>query len=272
MCHCEAGETAVLFDWMSSAPLWVAAVNTAVLFVGFTWLGSIFVAPILRIFVRSRTNKNEVVGSILSSFGVFYGILLGLTAVAAYQNWSDINAGVTEEAGALLSLHHDVSSFPEPSRSEINAAIRDVVEISMGEEWDLLREGRVFTGTSDVFDTLRERVVTFDAKTRTQQVLHEQAIGHLNDYVEKRRFRIYSVTEEIPAVFWYVVIIGAVFNIILVWLLDMKIVTQFFLGGLLSFYLGAIILLIARLDRPFHSPDGISPEAFQLLFRYITKS
>ena len=244
----------------------------AALFVGFTWLGSIFVAPILRVFVRSRTNKNEVVGSILSSFGVFYGILLGLTAVAAYQNWSDVNARVTEEAGALLSLHYDVASFDEPARGEINAAIIDVVESTMGEEWELLRQGKLFTGTAEIYEALRKKVVAYQAQGQTQVILHEQAIGHLNEFADKRRNRIYSVTEEIPPVFWYVVLLGAVINIVLVWLLDMKIVTQFFLGGMLSFYLGAIILLIARLEKPFYSVDGIGPEAFQLILRYMTRT
>jgi hypothetical protein len=101
-----------MFDWVYSAPLGVAALTMAVIFVGFTWVGSIFVAPILRVFVRSRAGTNGIVGNILSSFGVLYGILLGLTAVAAYQNWSGVQSIVVDEAGALLAVHTDeVSSF-----------------------------------------------------------------------------------------------------------------------------------------------------------------
>jgi hypothetical protein len=259
-------------DWIYAAPLGTAATLMAVFFVGFTWLGSIFIAPFLRLFVRSRNGTNDIVGSILSSFGVFYGILLGLTAVAAYQNWSDIDARVTEEAGVLLSLHSDVTSFPEPIRGELHSAIVVVVDMTINEEWENLREGRLFTGTGEVVDDLRSLLVSFEAETHTERILHEQAIMHFNDFVEQRRLRIYSVTEAIPAVFWYVVIIGAIFNIVLVWLLDMKIVTQFFLGGMLSFYLGAIILLIARLDRPFQSVDGVTAEAFHLILRVMTKT
>lgn len=261
-----------MFDWVYSAPLGTAATITAILFVGFTWLGSIFVAPILRIFVRSRTNTNEVVGYILSSFGVFYGILLGLTAVAAYQNWSEVDALVTEEAGLLLSLHVEANSFSEPARTQVKEAVVDVVETTKGAEWDLLKQGEIFVGGINSLETLRTALVSFEADGNTQEIVHEQAIERYNELAEKRRLRIYSVTEEIPTVFWYVVLMGAVFNIVLVWLLDMKIVTQFFLGGMLSFYLGAIILLIARLERPFSSVDGVTPEAFELVFRIMTKS
>ncbi|MEE4189048.1 MAG: hypothetical protein V2I76_11455 [Roseobacter sp.] len=241
----------------------------AVLFVGFTWLGSIFVAPVLRVFVRSRSGTNDIVGNILSSFGVLYGILLGLTAVAAYQNWSDVQTRITQEAGALLSLHADVSSFPDPARNALNEAMINVLRVTIEEEWEQLREGQVFTGTGEVVGQLRADLVAFSAQGPTQAILHEQAIMHLNEYVEHRRLRAYSVTQGIPAVFWYVVIIGAVFNIVLIWLLDMKLVTQFFLGGLLAFYLGAIILMIARLDQPFFAKDGVSPEAFRLAYQYM---
>ena len=117
-----------MFDWIYSAPLGVAALTMAVIFVGFTWAGSIFVAPILRVFVRSRSGTSGSVGNILSSFGVLYGILLGLTAVAAYQNWSGVQSIVVDEAGALLAVYTEVSSLPEPVRSELNAALVDIVE------------------------------------------------------------------------------------------------------------------------------------------------
>ena len=49
-------------------------------------------------------------GNVLSSFGVLYGILLGLTAVAAYQNWSQMDTNVTKEASTLISLFQSVST------------------------------------------------------------------------------------------------------------------------------------------------------------------
>jgi hypothetical protein len=261
-----------MFDWVYSAPLEVAALTMAVIFVGFTWAGSIFVAPILRAFVRSRAGTNGIVGNILSSFGVLYGILLGLTAVAAYQNWSGVQSIVVDEAGALLAVYTEVSSFPEPVRSELNAAIVDIVETTMSVEWDRLSEGDVFVGTAGKVADLRSQLITFEPSGGAETLVHGQAIAHFTEFVEHRRHRVYSATAGIPAVFWYVVIIGAAINVMLVWLLDMRLVSQFFLGGLLSFYLGAIILLIARLDQPFRSVDGVSPQAFEALYRVMTSS
>ena len=52
-------------------------------------------------------------------------------------------------------------------------------------------------------------------------------------------------------------VIGAVFNVILIWVLDMKMMTQFFLVGRISFFHGEKNLMIARFESPFHSVDGV---------------
>lgn len=156
----------------------------ATLFVGFARLARLFIAPILNAFVMFRSGTKNMVGDVFSSFGVLYGTLLGLTAVAADQNWFAARMMVAQEGGGLQSLHAGVSSFPEPRRT------------AMKEEWALLRQVQLFIGSGEV--------------------------------IERNIFRVYSVTKAIPAECWYVVVIGAVFNVILIWVLDMKMMTQFF--------------------------------------------
>jgi hypothetical protein len=68
---------------------------------------------------------------------------------------------------------------------------------------------------------------------------------------------------------WYVVLIGAVINIAMVWLFDMKLITHLFLGGLLSFFLGTMIFLIAAMDNPFRGEVSISPAAFEAVYKIM---
>jgi len=44
-----------------------------------------------------------------------------------------------------------------------------------------------------------------------------------------------------------------------------------FLGGLLAFFLGAMILMIARLDKPLKSHDGISPDALAAAYQVMLR-
>ena len=83
-----AAENAALFYWIYDIPTESLAILFDVAFVGFFWAGCILFAPSLACSCDARTGSNEVVGHILSCFCVFYGLLLGLLAVAAYQNYS----------------------------------------------------------------------------------------------------------------------------------------------------------------------------------------
>jgi hypothetical protein len=195
---------------------------------------------------------------------------LGLTAVAAYQNWSDVDAKLNQEANTTLGLYTAVSQYPEPYRSDLQGLLRDLVAFEISEEWEKLREGVIFTGAGEFTLPLQNQLFSFAPETKQQEIVHAEAIRQLSTFLEERRFRVYSITAGIPAVLWYVVIIGAMINIVLIWLLDMRFISQLFLGGLLAFFLGAMILMIARLDKPFESADGVSPDALRLVYQAMT--
>ena len=103
-------------------------------------------------------------------------------------------------------------------------------------------------------------------QSETQKIVHASTIRQFNVFLENHRVRENAVTTGIPPVMWLVVLIGAVLNIALIWLFDMKFVTQLFLGGILSFFLGMMIMLIGVMDRPFQGSVSVSSEPFQILY------
>ena len=67
-----------MLHWIYDLSIRELAFWGAIISVGYYWIGCVLLRPILRPFVRSRFGSNEVVGNVLSCFGVFYGLLLGL--------------------------------------------------------------------------------------------------------------------------------------------------------------------------------------------------
>ena len=111
--------------WIYDIPT-VAAVGVfAALFVGICWTGTILFRPIVRAIVHHQPGLNETIGDFLQYFGVIYGLLLGLLAVASYQNLSDVEKAVGNESSSLAALYRDVSGYPEPARSELRGLLRD---------------------------------------------------------------------------------------------------------------------------------------------------
>src|SRR5208337_4699137 len=97
----------------------------AAVFVGFTWLGTIVLRPLVRSWIHGKRTANDMVGFAFSGFSVLYGLLLGLLAVAAYQNFSSVSDLVDKEASDVASLYRDTEGFPEPIRGDLQAKLRE---------------------------------------------------------------------------------------------------------------------------------------------------
>ena len=117
--------------------------------------------------------------------------------------------------------------------------------------------------------TLQTRLALFEPQTKAQELLHENTLRQFNTFYQDRRARIYSLTAGIPAILWYTVAVGALINMILLWMFDLRPHAQWILGGLISFYLGTVIAVIALMDHPYRGELGLSPDAFQMIYHGV---
>jgi hypothetical protein len=252
-----------VFDWIYTIPMMRFAALTCGFFIAFSWAGTILARPILRSFVKHRENVNDLVGYILSCFGVFYGLLLGLLAVAAYQNYRDVENVVTSEASSLSALATDISAYPDPDRKNLVWLLRDYTRDVIKIAWPNQRRGIVSREGDYTMTAFHERLLRFEPVTAGQEIMHAETLKQFNHYIEKRQLRAMAVSTSIPQVMWLVVLVGALMNITLVWLFDMRLTSHMFLGGFLSCFLGLMIFLIATMDNPFRGEFSISSQPFQ---------
>jgi len=257
--------------WLYDIPTVAAVGIFAAVFVGVCWLGTILSRPLVQSLVDHQPGLNEMVGDFLQYFGVIYGLLLGLLAVATYQNLADVEKTVGNEASSLAALYRDVSAYPEPARSELEAMLRDYTRFVIDEAWPLQRKGIVPAGAVKKVAAFQERLVSFEPQTKSQEALHDASLRQFNTFFEYRRARLYSVTSGIPAVMWYTVGVGALINIFLLWLFDLRLGIHLLLGGILSFFLATMISLIVLMDNPFRGEVSVSPAAFQLVYNQLMK-
>ncbi len=258
-----------MFYWIYDVPSTTLALIITGAFVGFSWIGAVFVRPILRAFLRKRADINDLIGYMLSCFGVFYGLLLGLLAVAAYQNFSSVETIVSKEASALSALARDVSAYPEPDRTNFIWLLRDYTRYVVRYAWPSQQKGIVPQEGNTRMIAFHEQLIRFEPSSPGQEILHGEALRQFNIYLEARRMRLFSVSTSIPGVMWAVVLVGALMNIALIWMFDMKLTNHLFLGGILSAFMGLMIFLIASLDNPFRGELSISPAPFQDILTHL---
>ncbi len=255
-----------MFYWIYDIPTWKLGLLFAVLFVGATWAGILLISPFLKFWLKGQEGINDLVGYSLSAFGVFYGLLLGLLAVATYGNATEVESTVGREAASLAALYRDVSSYPEPVRSDLRTKLENYTTFLIEKAWPAQRRGEVPQGSVQMMNEFQDALTGFEPVTKGQEALHAEALRQFNDMILLRRQRIHSISTGIPGIMWYVVGVGAIINTLLILCFRMRLDIHLVIGGVLSFFVGVLIFLIAAMDHPFRGEVSVGPDAFQLIY------
>jgi hypothetical protein len=237
--------------------------------VAVAWTGTFVARKTVHAWMHREPRANEMVGFALSSFFVLYGLLLGLLSVAAYQNYATVSDIVDKEASSLAALYRDLSSYPEPIRDQLTDQLREYTRYTIQEAWPQQRAGIVPRGGTQRITALSKILLAFEPVTKGDEIKHAEALRQFNHLVELRRSRLASVTTGLPAVLWWVLALGSLLSIMLIWLLDMEIHVHLILGGALAAFLGIVIFLIAELDNPFRGEVSVGPDSIALVYESL---
>lgn len=260
-----------MFEWVNNVSAVTAFGVISLVFVATCWLGIFALRPFVKSLALRQPGLNATVVYFLQYFGVIYGLLLGLLALAAYEDFSEVKKVVGHEAAALGALYRDVGAYPEPIRSEVQDEIRAYARFVIDEAWPLQQKGIVASDGVAKAAGIYERLASFEPQSKGQEALHEAALRQFNTFFEYRRERLHGVTSVVPDVFWYTVAIGALLNMLLMWLFDLRLEIHLLLGGVLCFFLATMVTLILLLDQPFRGAASVPPDAYELIYDQLMK-
>lgn len=256
--------------WIYDISHWAGALLFAVVFVGFTCLGTVLIRPWVRQTAANQAGWNTLIGAVYAAYVVFYGITLALIAVSAYQGYVAANQTVGREAAALGTLYRDVSSYPEPIRGELQAMLRDYTRYVIEEAWPAQRRGIIPEGGTARTTAFQNRLLSFQPQTRSEAILHAETIEQFGVFVDYRRQRLHSVLAGLPDALWFVVGVGAMLNAVLTWLFDVnRLKVHLILAGILSLFVALVVYLVVAMDNPFRGELSVYPEAFQVVQRSL---
>jgi hypothetical protein len=253
-------------DFVYDIPLKNLATYFAIIAVAAIFFGMLIIKPVLRLLMGSGSGLNEAIGYGTSAFSLFYGLLLGLLTVAAYQNNERVKQAILNEATAISAFYSDMDMYPEPVRSDLKAMLRDYVLFTIHKEWRAHREGKFLDGGTNRANTVRQRLAKFEPQTESQKIIHAEVISNFQTFIQARQQRLMGVITAIPDVLWYAVLVGAAINILLLVALRMPLRQQFVLGTTTAFFLGVILFVIVALDRPLRGISGLNPDPIRLLW------
>lgn len=250
-----------MLTWLHDLPTWLGATLIAVAFVVPTMLGSYFLQPsIARLFSGER-DINTVLGFLLNAFALYFGVLLALLSIAVFENHNKADDAVAHEAATIIKLYRDLRSYPEPLSSQLSDTLHKYVDEVIGPGWALQEKGQPNPKETDIMTDFHRMIAGYKPADTGEAVRHAETLRALNEFIEARRLRINAGGEAIPKIMWFIVLVGAVMNVVVIWMFDLRPFTHAIIGGTLSLFVGLVIYMVAVLDAPFKGTYGLKPEA-----------
>ncbi|MDD2769336.1 MAG: DUF4239 domain-containing protein [Methylococcus sp.] len=256
--------------WIYDLPTWLLGLLIVSIFVCISLLGLIASRQWVAQAFRLSDETNEPVNGFFAGVGVMYSLLLGLVAVAAWQNYDSANGIATKEAALIGALYRDVCAFPEPERHELQDRLAKYLHFIVEADFPAHRQGELQTGGTILLTELQGILTAIQPASINQQVMLAEAYGAFNKVIEARRIRMDAVNTGIPLVFWAVILVGAVLSVVLTYVFHLpSLKTHTLLTGLFSLFLGFVIFLVAAMDNPFRGEMSVSPEPYTLVLQSL---
>jgi hypothetical protein len=261
-----------MFESLFDIPLWIAGSVILAVLCLFAVFGSLLVRR--RVLPRLHVDggDSEFTGSMMQSVMVFYGLAVALIAVTVFETYSDTTKVVTGEATALNALYRDVTSYPEPIRSRLQAELREYTRYVIDEAWPLQQRGQVPSGGIERMTHFQAILVSFEPTTEGQKLMHGETLRAYNLLIQSRRMRLDAVGTGLPKVMWAVIILGAFISLTSSFFFKVEDARlHIFEVLLLAVFIGLVIFMILSLDRPFRGDLGIGAEPYQLVYDQLMK-
>ncbi|NBT43586.1 MAG: DUF4239 domain-containing protein [Gammaproteobacteria bacterium] len=220
--------------WIYDVPTWQLGLGIKVLFLAISLTGLVVTRNVISKYFHKSQEADQAVSAIFGAIGMLYGLLLGLVAVATWQNYDKIHELVDQESASIIQLYRCVSVLNDPAHEAILQDIMNYTKEVIQLEWP------------------------------AQPIIYAEAVSAFSDLLKARRMRIDGGNLGIPKIFWMVIIGGAFLSIPILFFFNFpSFRTHFLLTGLYVFYLSGMVTLIAVLDNPLRGELSVSSEPFE---------
>jgi Protein of unknown function (DUF4239) len=247
--------------WLYDIPTWalfvVVVSATTLVAVG----GCLFLRDRFDRWLGLDFETNDVVGNFLSFTGLFFGILLGLVAVGAWDGFNSADAALNDETANVVALYRDISAFPDPYKQKAKYAMRHYVDLVVDTEWPQQRTGRIPSIGAVGLDMVSRVIYDVPVASLHDQLVVGTALTQYNRLVEARRHRLSTVDDSLPPSLWTVIILGIIINLVITWLFVIRNRRLDILMNLLvSVALGSVLAFIIAMDNPYRGELSVSPD------------
>jgi hypothetical protein len=233
-------------------------------------LGGIVAAVALVAAVRKLFSKDvlrqahDITGNLLSVVGTLYAVLLGLIVVDALVRFEHAIDVVQQESNSLADIFLLAERLPAAQRERIQESCRTYARQVVEEEWPAMARGRASPAARQTAFALARSLDGFEPVTESQKAVFPMLLEQIRELWDFRRERVGTAEFGIPAVEWFVLVIGGAVTVIFAGLFRAESVSlQRFITALTALVMGLNLYLVSLFGYPFSGELTVSSRPFQ---------
>lgn len=238
----------------------------SVLFIGGSLLYATLGVLLGRKLMRPRVAEghNDVLVPIFLTAGVIYAVLLAFIVVAMWESYDNANANTSEEASILVPMYRQTMDFAPDKGEAMRELIRSYAE-NVVKQWEEFRA----TGNGGhearlAVDRIIHLYGTLSPATKIKEIADAQFYSDFAQLMTDRNKRLLEAAESLSWVMWFASVGGGMVVVGMCFVLYMdRALMHYIMTSILSVMIGALLLVMAVLNKPFLGPLAISSEAFE---------
>ncbi|MHA1518164.1 MAG: bestrophin-like domain [Alphaproteobacteria bacterium] len=156
--------------------------------------------------------NNEVAGFKFAVVGVFYAVMLAFVVIAVWENYSETENAVREEAKAAVDLYHVAEAIPNQG-DDIQAGVMRYVKDVQTHAWDSMAVGERNEVVARDLRALNSAVLKLQPEDDKELVLFQHALTLVTLIADSRNERLDSANGSVPGVLWFVLIVGGLITL-----------------------------------------------------------
>lgn len=234
-------------------------------------LGGIVASIALVALVRSVFEKellqqaHDITGNLLSVVGTLYAVLLGLIVVDSLVHFEHAIDVVQKESNALADIFLLAGRLPAAPRARVQEICKEYAHRVVEDEWPRMAQAQSSPQARKLAFDLVKSLDGFEPTAESEKAVFPMLLEQLRQLWDYRRERIGTAEYGVPAVEWFVLILGGAVTILFAGLFRTQSVTlQRFLTSLAALLIGLNLYLISLFGYPFSGELTVSSRPFQV--------
>ncbi len=258
----------MLVSWIYDNPVWLTSSVILLLAVGVSCVGLLVVRLLVDEEVRCR--HNDMTGFTITNISVVFAVLLAFVAVATWDSFEKANTVVSNEANLIGRIARDAVGLGDGPGTLLRRDLGAYTSAVISEEWPAQQDGHISEAGASSLDRLQADVVSYAPQSRHDQVVMQEIFRCVNDLYAARRDRLDAATGHVPAVVWWVIILGGAVTIGYSFLFGVRSLGMHLaMTTAFTAALALVVILIVQLDYPFRGPVSASAEPYRTVLNEL---